>query len=474
VRLAEAKAVEFGPRVDEGSLHEKRPASRNPTEANYPQSTSSGNIYGAQQLITEGKSDRHFYQTHLREVFDSQEIEMDLKEIEFKRKVAERINELDARAEQLDTQEEQLFQKLRLAEEQHDAKLTEAKEKHQHHLREQSRIAVEAASAAAAEAAAQYDTTILAREATLSVAEYEIHARREELERESARMTGLLAQAERDALAAAERLKYLEEYCVEEDAALEKRRFELDRREATLSSPANELGMTHVSSKTVAEKLTNVDNRASPSQTVTRKRKRVNGAQVERFCDPGHPSQDSAAQKTDRQMTDRQRKSLGAKVMSALRFATGIGTEQDDMCANHTSRRTGATLSGALDEDFPAEADINKAASLQATCSGSRKEIGTHKGSKSTEKGISKRSVPVLSTAASPAKTKGRSTARTKQPSLSVVPKTNSNVNKAKRVQSAVLQTSSQVLKKDDGETEAANPIIQNVPLRRSARISRL
>ena len=46
----------------------------------------SGNIYGAQQLITEGKSDRHFYQTHLREVFDSQEIELDLKEIEFKRK----------------------------------------------------------------------------------------------------------------------------------------------------------------------------------------------------------------------------------------------------------------------------------------------------------------------------------------------------------------------------------------------------
>ena len=87
MRLAEAKAVEFGPRVDEGSLHEKRPASRNPTEANYPQSTSSGNIYGAQQLITEGKSDRHFYQTHLREVFDSQEIELDLKEIEFKRKV---------------------------------------------------------------------------------------------------------------------------------------------------------------------------------------------------------------------------------------------------------------------------------------------------------------------------------------------------------------------------------------------------
>ena len=85
-------------------------------------------IFMVQQLITEGKSDRHFYQTHLREVFDSQEIELDLKEIEFKRKVAERINELDARAEQLDTQEEQLFQKLRLAEEQHDAKLTEAKE----------------------------------------------------------------------------------------------------------------------------------------------------------------------------------------------------------------------------------------------------------------------------------------------------------------------------------------------------------
>jgi hypothetical protein len=41
-------------------------------------------------------------------------------------------------------------------------------------------------------------------------------------------------------------------------------------------------------------------------------------------------------------------------------------------------------------------------------------------------------------------------------------------------VQSAVLQTSSRVLKKDAGETEAANPIIQNVPLRRSARISRL
>ena len=283
-------------------------------------------------------------------------------------------------------------------------------------------------------------------------------------------MTGLLAQAERDAFAASERLKYLEEYFVREDAVREKRRFELDRREVTLSSQERTLGMAPVSSKTVAKKLTDNDNRASPSPTVMRKRKRVNSAQVERFYDPGCPLQDSAVQKTDKQ-----RKSLGAKMLSALRFATGIVTEPCDVHANHASRRTGTILSGPLDEGFPAEAEMKKVASLQTAGSGSSKNTGTHKGSKSTEKGISKRSVPTLPTAVSPAKTKVGSTARSKQPSLNVVPKTNSEVNKAKWAQSAVLQTSSRVrLEKGAGKTEAANPIIQNVPLRRSARISRL
>ena len=238
---------------------------------------------------------------------------------------SQRLEELELRVEELQVREAELAEKRRSEEEKHAAKLASMTAQHEHYLREQSRIAVESASAAAAQAAAQFDATISERERAVAAAEAQIQMRRDEIEREGTRMTEMLRCAENDSATAAKQLKSLEERLTameKAEASILSRRLELDDTKMEIHAHSGEIGPRAVTNSPLAH-----DSRQSSLPSSPKKRKR------HKTDDASQLGDDEARQqqlKSGMEYHHKKRKSLGAHVISALRFAAGMPLEDED------------------------------------------------------------------------------------------------------------------------------------------------
>ena len=242
------------------------------------------------------------------------------------------VEELEARVKELQVREAELAEKLHSEEEKHAAKLASMTAQHEHYLREQSRNAVESASAAAAQAAAQFDATISERERAVAAAEAQIQLRRDEIEREGTRMTEMLRCAENDSATAAKQLKSLEERLTameKAEASIMSRRLEHDETKIEIRSHSGEDGQRAVTKPPLAH-----DSRQSSLPDSPENRKRRKTDDISKLGDDEAKDQQL---KSGMEYHHKRRKSLGAHVISALRFAAGMPLEDEDEQVNRYS-----------------------------------------------------------------------------------------------------------------------------------------